>query len=403
MSHSQFHCTARVHLDMHGLIFETSICYWQDQPGSRAPGRTARRRADASRRGRARRAPDPGGPRRPSPRGEGAATAAQLFFFFFFRGALRAPLPPEPDGTRARAGRAAAAAGADPPSAADRRRRAGDDGSRRRGGSDGRARGERDLEAGTSPRPGHPQTGGGALRSGRGTRPPKSAHTAAAAPTRRGDAPPRSPFHSPEAGTRRAALSLSCSPSRFPHRLPPPPACCSRPAPAGPRTDAGTSASRNAHGPLRLAGPLGRHTAGFGRKSPFVRRRERRPASERGTRPKRRRRRSRPERGSASPATGSEPERRPPVPEHRTPPRLPRDRGARKSRPAGGPLRRDPNGLIDRKKNSQQRRVRAGVREQRPREVLAPTRTSALARADPPGSLSDVPGERLGGRCVRVR
>ncbi len=31
MSHSQFHCTARVYLDMHGLIFETSICYWQDQ------------------------------------------------------------------------------------------------------------------------------------------------------------------------------------------------------------------------------------------------------------------------------------------------------------------------------------------------------------------------------------
>lgn len=33
MSHSQFHCTGRVYLDMHGLIFETSICYWQDQPG----------------------------------------------------------------------------------------------------------------------------------------------------------------------------------------------------------------------------------------------------------------------------------------------------------------------------------------------------------------------------------
>lgn len=28
---------------MHGLIFETSICYWQDQPGSpRAPGRRGR-------------------------------------------------------------------------------------------------------------------------------------------------------------------------------------------------------------------------------------------------------------------------------------------------------------------------------------------------------------------------
>ena len=40
MSHSQFHCTGRVYLDLHGLIFETSICYWQDQPGSpQSPGR----------------------------------------------------------------------------------------------------------------------------------------------------------------------------------------------------------------------------------------------------------------------------------------------------------------------------------------------------------------------------
>lgn len=38
MSHSQFHCTGRAYLDMHGLIFETSICYWQDQPGRRARG-----------------------------------------------------------------------------------------------------------------------------------------------------------------------------------------------------------------------------------------------------------------------------------------------------------------------------------------------------------------------------
>ena len=42
MSHSQFHCTGRVYLDLHGLIFETSICYWQDQPGS--PQRTGVRR-----------------------------------------------------------------------------------------------------------------------------------------------------------------------------------------------------------------------------------------------------------------------------------------------------------------------------------------------------------------------
>lgn len=39
MSHSQFHCTGRVYLDLHGLIFETSICYWQDQPGSPRTGR----------------------------------------------------------------------------------------------------------------------------------------------------------------------------------------------------------------------------------------------------------------------------------------------------------------------------------------------------------------------------
>lgn len=38
MSHSQFHCTGRVYLHVHGLIFETSICYWQDQPGSPSSG-----------------------------------------------------------------------------------------------------------------------------------------------------------------------------------------------------------------------------------------------------------------------------------------------------------------------------------------------------------------------------
>ena len=47
MSHSQFHCTGRVYLDMHGLIFETSICYWQDQPGS--PGSCANRTGALSR------------------------------------------------------------------------------------------------------------------------------------------------------------------------------------------------------------------------------------------------------------------------------------------------------------------------------------------------------------------
>ncbi len=38
MSHSQFHCTGCVYLDLHGLIFETSICYWQDQPGNGPSG-----------------------------------------------------------------------------------------------------------------------------------------------------------------------------------------------------------------------------------------------------------------------------------------------------------------------------------------------------------------------------
>ena len=50
MSLSQFHCTSRLYLDMHGLIFETSICYWQDQPG-RPPCPGEARRAPPPRRG----------------------------------------------------------------------------------------------------------------------------------------------------------------------------------------------------------------------------------------------------------------------------------------------------------------------------------------------------------------
>ena len=56
MSHSQFHCTGRAYLDMHGLIFETSICYWQDQPGRGSehgepgvPGKRGREARDATR------------------------------------------------------------------------------------------------------------------------------------------------------------------------------------------------------------------------------------------------------------------------------------------------------------------------------------------------------------------
>ena len=53
MSHSQFHCTGRVYLDLHGLIFETSICYWQDQPGSpeAAPAGAGGRRGSGTVRG----------------------------------------------------------------------------------------------------------------------------------------------------------------------------------------------------------------------------------------------------------------------------------------------------------------------------------------------------------------
>lgn len=54
MSHSQFHCTGRAYLDMHGLIFETSICYWQDQPGRRR-GERRDRDARAGRAGTTRR------------------------------------------------------------------------------------------------------------------------------------------------------------------------------------------------------------------------------------------------------------------------------------------------------------------------------------------------------------
>lgn len=34
MSHSQFHCIFNLYLDMHGLVFETSVHYWQGQPGN---------------------------------------------------------------------------------------------------------------------------------------------------------------------------------------------------------------------------------------------------------------------------------------------------------------------------------------------------------------------------------
>ena len=36
MSHSQFRCSI-LNWHMHGLIFKTSICNWQDQPGYYPP------------------------------------------------------------------------------------------------------------------------------------------------------------------------------------------------------------------------------------------------------------------------------------------------------------------------------------------------------------------------------
>ena len=50
MSHSQFHCTGRAYLDMHGLIFETSICYWQ---GPYHPERARSRLISEAKQGRA--------------------------------------------------------------------------------------------------------------------------------------------------------------------------------------------------------------------------------------------------------------------------------------------------------------------------------------------------------------
>ena len=98
MSHSQFHCTGRVYLDLHGLIFETSICYWQDQPGSPLSprGDTERRRLGRGGPGRA----GPAGPRagagpvRPSvrPSARRGTRAPWGGFRFFFAGAL----PPFP-------------------------------------------------------------------------------------------------------------------------------------------------------------------------------------------------------------------------------------------------------------------------------------------------------------------
>ena len=122
MSHSQFHCTGRAYLDMHGLIFETSICYWQDQPGR---GKRARRRGAGRAGGGGWGEADPREAR--EPREEGGAG----------KGARRAGRPDRPGPARGEDARPR-----DPPSgsarvAARRRHRAG--GTRGgRGGAAGR-------------------------------------------------------------------------------------------------------------------------------------------------------------------------------------------------------------------------------------------------------------------------
>lgn len=216
MSHSQFHCTARVHLHMHGLIFETSICYWQDQPGSRAPGHrpTPARRLSAGK-GAHRERPTPAAPpaspdrpgkeRRPlrsfrrRARRAHSLTRCSLLSLAHAR---------EPDGgTRGAA--AAAPAGADPPPKAGR-----PTGGDAPGTAPAAAAGATDvLEENATPRrarapaTGAPTTpGGGALRSGRGTRPPK-ARTLPRRPRRGGGTPPH-PAHG-RRDAPRGSLSLA--------------------------------------------------------------------------------------------------------------------------------------------------------------------------------------------------
>lgn len=100
MSHSQFHCHARVYLDMHGLIFETSICYWQDQPGSRrscAEDRRRRGSGPATARAERRQGPAPGRPLRRVAGPEGAERGARGGRAGKREG-LRRPSPPGPFG-----------------------------------------------------------------------------------------------------------------------------------------------------------------------------------------------------------------------------------------------------------------------------------------------------------------
>lgn len=241
MSHSQFHCTGRAYLDMHGLIFETSICYWQDQPGRSAgkAGETARADARPSlprgpdvperasrgwksagrgarprrkeeareRRGEARRGAAGAG--RAGDRGRAPdthpATGARAR-----RKPRRAPGPaPGPDGTRSARGEA------DPPRPAPDRegRRNG----RRRGGARGGPRGR------------HPDGGRGSGLRGTGQTHREPPPAGARATPARGDGGP-----GPEAPE------------------PPPPGGAARPRGGGRRlTTAGRDPSRRSGAPFR--------------------------------------------------------------------------------------------------------------------------------------------------------
>lgn len=276
MSHSQFHCTARVHLHMHGLIFETSICYWQDQPGSRAPGHrpTPARRLSAGK-GAHRERPTPAAPpASPRPTGEGAAAAAQLSAArapgslslslaapFFFLSRPHTPARARRRHARRRRRRGTGRPGLTrPPRPADR-----PIGGDAPGTAPAAAAGATDVleENATSrraraPATGAPTTPGRRAPQRTGDAATKSAHTAAAAPTRRGDAPP--PSQPTGGGTRRAALSRSLARPRcfwhivcgHPRRLaargrhPPGPGPRPAPAPRATLTDPCGSRGRSA-------------------------------------------------------------------------------------------------------------------------------------------------------------
>ena len=279
-----------------------------------------------ARRPRRRGAPDPrGGPADLPPAGKE-------------RGPLRSCFRRHAPGPPAGAGLALAPHGRPgltrPPGPAEKRT-----GKRSPAAGDGRARGERDLETGATPRS-ETLSRGGTLRSGRGRGRktdtgcggPKAEERPADAPgphtptDPERDAPrcsglARSAGRSPPLSSRSfffCCCSLRLGSPRFPS-VATPPACCSRPALAGPRNEGSADASLTTKWVrLRLAGPLGRHTAGFGRASPGAPtgRADRRVGTARPRAPK-----PPPPPPSAqagerltSRTTGSELERRPPVP-----------------------------------------------------------------------------------------